>query len=176
MKIGLEIHVALPTQSKLFCSCSTSGTEPNTEICPICMGFPGSKPMLNETAVAIAKGISHALHCTVRDEISFVRKVYFYPDLPKSYQITQTDGSIGAVGYLDIEEKRIHIRRVQIEEDPAKLVREGAMTLIDFNRSGMPLVEIVTEPRHKQLRRAVVLPQEPEEPALLPRGRHREGG
>jgi aspartyl-tRNA(Asn)/glutamyl-tRNA(Gln) amidotransferase subunit B len=110
------------------------------------MGFPGSKPMLNEAAVSIAKSIAHALHCTVRDDISFVRKVYFYPDLPKSYQITQTDGSIGAEGYLDADGKRIGIRRVQIEEDPAKLVREGAMTLIDFNRSGMPLVEIVTEP------------------------------
>lgn len=146
MKIGLEIHIALPTKSKLFCSCSTSGTVPNTEICPICMGFPGSKPMLNEEAVRIAKGIANALHCTVRDEISFVRKVYFYPDLPKSYQITQTDGSIGAKGYLDADGKRIRIRRVQIEEDPAKLVREGALTLIDFNRAGMPLVEVVTDP------------------------------
>jgi aspartyl-tRNA(Asn)/glutamyl-tRNA(Gln) amidotransferase subunit B len=146
MKIGLEIHIALPTKSKLFCSCSTSGELPNTEICPICMGFPGSKPMLNEEAVRVSKGIANALHCTVRGKISFVRKVYFYPDLPKSYQITQTDASIGVGGYLDADGKRVNIRRVQIEEDPAKLVREGALTLIDFNRAGMPLVEVVTEP------------------------------
>jgi aspartyl-tRNA(Asn)/glutamyl-tRNA(Gln) amidotransferase subunit B len=146
MKIGLEIHIALPTKSKLFCSCSSSGEQPNTEICPICMGFPGSKPMLNEEAVRIAKGIANSLRCKIKDRISFVRKVYFYPDLPKSYQITQTDASIGAVGYLDTDSKRIAIRRVQIEEDPAKLVRDGALTLIDFNRSGMPLVEVVTDP------------------------------
>ena len=146
MKIGLEVHVALPTKSKLFCSCSTEGEKPNTAICPICMGSPGSKPMLNEEAVRSALGIANALHCKVNNRMSFVRKVYFYPDLPKSYQITQLDGSVGGPGRLQTDEGTVRIRRVQIEEDPAKIVREGALTLLDFNRSGIPLVEIVTEP------------------------------
>ncbi|VVB77461.1 Aspartyl/glutamyl-tRNA(Asn/Gln) amidotransferase subunit B [uncultured archaeon] len=146
MKIGLEIHVALPTKSKLFCSCGMDEAKPNTSICPICMGFPGSKPLLNEEAVRSALGIASALHCEINDRMSFVRKIYFYPDLPKSYQITQLDGSIGIGGYLDTEDGRVRMRRVQIEEDPAKIVREGAFTLLDFNRSGTPLVEIVTEP------------------------------
>ncbi len=146
MKIGLEVHVALPTRSKLFCSCSTEAAEPNSSICPICMGFPGSKPMLNRGAVEAAMGIANALHCPINRGISFVRKVYFYPDLPKSYQITQMEGAVGSNGYLAIGEKRIRIRRVQIEEDPAQIIRDGALTLIDFNRSGTPLVEIVTEP------------------------------
>ncbi len=146
MKIGLEVHVALPTKTKLFCSCSMEAAEPNSCICPICMGFPGSKPMLNKAAVESALGIANALHCSIKKEMSFVRKVYFYPDLPKSYQITQMEGSIGSGGYLEIGDKRVRIRRVQIEEDPAQLIRDGALTLIDFNRSGTPLVEIVTEP------------------------------
>lgn len=147
MKIGLEVHVALPTKSKLFCSCSMADAEePNSQICPICLGFPGSKPMLNEAAVSSALGIAKALNCRINNRISFVRKVYFYPDLPKCYQITQMDGSIGSVGYLELDEKKIRIRRVQIEEDPAQIIREGMLTLLDFNRSGTPLVEIVTEP------------------------------
>ncbi len=147
MKIGLEVHVALPTKSKLFCSCSMADTDaPNSQICPICLGFPGSKPMLNEAAVSSALGIANALHCAVNNSISFVRKVYFYPDLPKCYQITQMDGAIGSAGHLDIDGKKVRIRRVQIEEDPAQIVREGMLTLLDFNRSGTPLVEIVTEP------------------------------
>lgn len=146
MKIGLEVHIALPSRSKIFCSCSTKAEEPNTAICPICLGFPGSKPMLNRAVVGHALSIAHALHCKINNEISFVRKVYFYPDLPKSYQITQMDGSIGTGGYLEIDQKKIMIRRIQIEEDPAKIVREGTKTLLDFNRSGIPLVEVVTEP------------------------------
>ena len=98
MKIGLEVHVALPTKSKLFCSCSTEEERPNAAICPICMGSPGSKPMLNEEAVRSALGIASALHCKINNRMSFVRKVYFYPDLPKSYQITQLDGSVGGSG------------------------------------------------------------------------------
>ncbi len=147
MKIGLEVHVALPTKSKLFCSCSMAeSNEPNSQICPICMGFPGSKPMLNEAAASSALGIANALHCRINNRISFVRKVYFYPDLPKCYQITQMDGSIGKEGFLDADGKKVRIRRVQIEEDPAQIVRAGVLTLLDFNRSGTPLVEIVTEP------------------------------
>lgn len=146
MKIGLEIHVALPTKSKLFCSCSVDAEKPNSSICPICMGFPGSKPMLNEEAVRAAMGIANALHCEINNKISFVRKIYFYPDLPKSYQITQVEGAIGNSGYLQTESWKVRIRRVQIEEDPAKIVREQSYTLLDFNRCGMPLTEIITEP------------------------------
>ena len=147
MKIGLEVHVALPTRSKLFCACSMKDSDkPNSNICPICMGFPGSKPMLNEAAVVSALDISNALYCKINRKISFVRKVYFYPDLPKCYQITQMEDSIGKEGYLELENKNVRIRRVQIEEDPAQIIRQGMLTLLDFNRSGTPLVEIVTEP------------------------------
>ncbi len=146
MKIGLEVHVALPTRSKLFCSCSADAEEPNTAICPICLGFPGSKPMLNEDALKSALTVAKALHCKINPETYFLRKVYFYPDLPKSYQITQLDGAVGHDGYVDIGHKRIRIRRVQLEEDPAKIIREDEYSLLDFNRSGIPLNEIVTEP------------------------------
>ncbi len=146
MKIGLEVHVALPTETKLFCSCSTNADEPNTSICPVCLGFPGSKPMLNDAALKSALTVAKALHCKINDNTYFLRKVYFYPDLPKSYQITQLDGAIGHGGYVDISKKRIRIRRVQLEEDPAKIIREDEYSLLDFNRSGIPLNEIVTEP------------------------------
>ncbi len=149
MKIGLEVHVALSTKTKLFCSCKNEDSEiPNVNICPICMGFPGSKPVLNAEAVRIAKSIATALKCKIRDKISFVRKVYFYPDLPKDFQITQLDGSIGYDGLIFLPKlnKSVKIRRIQIEEDPAKIIRNQDNTLIDFNRSGVPLVEIVTEP------------------------------
>ena len=146
MKIGLEVHVALPTETKLFCSCSSNADEPNTTICPICLGFPGSKPMLNEAALKSALTVAKSLHCKINENTYFIRKVYFYPDLPKSYQITQLDGAIGHDGYVDIGKKKIRIRRVQLEEDPAKIIREDEYSLLDFNRSGIPLNEIVTEP------------------------------
>lgn len=146
MKIGLEVHVALPTKSKLFCSCSTISDGPNSSICPICTGFPGSKPMLNKAALKYSLEVSNALHCKTNKQTSFVRKVYFYPDLPKSYQITQLNDAVGFDGYVELEKKKVGIRRIQLEEDPAKLVREDNYTLIDFNRSGVPLLEIVTEP------------------------------
>lgn len=146
MKIGLEVHVALPTKSKLFCGCSSEAEEPNTAICPICLGFPGAKPMLNEAALISALTVAKALHCTINPETYFLRKVYFYPDLPKSYQITQLDGAVGHGGYVDIGHKKVRIRRVQLEEDPARIIREDEYSLLDFNRSGVPLNEIVTEP------------------------------
>ncbi len=146
MKIGLEVHVSLPVKSKLFCSCSSSADEPNTAICPTCMGFPGAKPVLNNDAVTFAKRIADALNCEVSGSTSFVRKVYFYPDLPKSYQITQTELAVGRAGHVDLAHKRIGITRVQIEEDPAKIIRGEEYTLLDFNRSGKALVEIVTDP------------------------------
>ncbi len=147
MKIGLEIHVALPTKTKLFCSDSTEEAhEPNVNVCPTCMGFPGSRPTLNKEAVRVAKSVSIALNCDITNRISFIRKVYFYPDLPKSFQITQLSECIGKGGFIELEKKKIHLRRVQIEEDPARIIRSEGHTLIDFNRSGIPLIEVVTEP------------------------------
>ena len=145
MRIGLEVHTGLPTRSKLFCSCRTYVEEPNTAICPICTGMPGSKPMLNREALVFSVGMAKALNCSVLDRVSFVRKVYFYPDLPKSFQITQTQQAVGSKGHVAMHNgKKVGIRRVQLEEDPAKIMREDGYTLIDFNRSVQPLVEIVT--------------------------------
>ena len=148
MKIGLEVHVALPTKTKLFCSdlAYENQEEPNSNVCPVCLGLPGAKPVLNQKALEISAGIAKALNCKITEKTWFVRKVYFYPDLPKGYQITQLDGAVGIKGYVDLNGKRIGIRRVQIEEDPARIIREKDYSLIDFNRSGVPLNEIVTEP------------------------------
>jgi aspartyl-tRNA(Asn)/glutamyl-tRNA(Gln) amidotransferase subunit B len=148
IKIGLEIHVAIPTKTKLFCSCSAYNEhEPNMSVCPICMGFPGSKPMLNAKALEIAKSVANALHSDIAKTVSFERKVYFYPDLPKSFQITQLSNPVSQGGFIELQSsKRIRIRRIQIEEDPAKILHEEDYSLIDFNRSGRPLLEIVTEP------------------------------
>jgi aspartyl-tRNA(Asn)/glutamyl-tRNA(Gln) amidotransferase subunit B len=159
-KIGLEIHCQLTgTRSKLFCSCGCDyrGKEPNVNICPICTGLPGTLPLLNKKAVEYAGMISLALGCNVPEEIMFYRKNYFYPDLPKNFQLTQYNAygitSIGVDGKLDYGDgKSVRMRRVQLEEDPGRLVYEGGSmeksnyTLIDYNRAGVPLVEIVTEP------------------------------
>ena len=159
-KIGLEIHCQLTKlESKLFCSCKADYREfePNTNICPICMGIPGSLPLLNKSAVEKATLIAMALDCSTPDKIAFFRKSYFYPDLPKNFQITQlnADGydktSIGWEGKITVDNKKIRIRRIQLEEDPGRLIYEGAtertkVTLVDYNRAGTPLVEIVTEP------------------------------
>jgi len=157
-KIGLEIHCQLTKlESKLFCSCKANyrGLEPNTNICPICVGLPGSLPRLNKSGVEKATLISLALNCTIPPKISFFRKNYFYPDLPKNYQITQFDAygptSMGNNGKITVDGKEIRIRRIQLEEDPGRLIYEGSsektqITLVDYNRAGAPLVEIVTEP------------------------------
>jgi len=157
-KIGLEIHCQLTKlESKLFCSCKADYREfePNTNICPICMGIPGSLPLLNKSAVEKATLIAMALDCSTPDKIAFFRKNYFYPDLPKNFQITQLNvygnTSIGWEGKISVGEKKIRIRRIQLEEDPGRLIYEGAtektkLTLVDYNRAGTPLVEIVTEP------------------------------
>jgi aspartyl-tRNA(Asn)/glutamyl-tRNA(Gln) amidotransferase subunit B len=156
--IGLEIHCQLTKlESKLFCSCKADyrGFEPNTNICPVCMGLPGTLPRLNQKAVEKATMIAMALNCQTPQRLGFFRKNYFYPDLPKNFQITQLNlygpTSIGEKGKITIEEKPIRIRRIQIEEDPGRLIYEGAseqtqITLVDYNRAGTPLVEIVTEP------------------------------
>ena len=157
-KIGLEIHCQLTKlKSKLFCSCKADyrGFEPNTNICPICVGLPGSLPLLNKKAVEKAAMIAMRLGCKVPPKIGFFRKNYFYPDLPKNFQITQYNvhgpTSIGSEGQILIEDKMIRISRIQIEEDPGRLIYEGdpgksLTTFVDYNRSGTPLVEIVTEP------------------------------
>ncbi len=157
-KIGLEIHSQLTKlESKLFCSCKANYREfePNTNICPICIGLPGSLPRLNQKAVEKATMIAMALNCSTPEKIAFFRKNYFYPDLPKNFQITQLniygDTSVGGTGTLMIGEKKIRITRIQLEEDPGRLIYEGSseknlVTLVDYNRAGTPLVEIVTEP------------------------------
>ena len=159
-KIGLEIHCQLTKlESKLFCSCKADYREfeSNTNICPICMGIPGSLPLLNKKAVEKATLIAMALDCDTPPQIAFFRKNYFYPDLPKNFQITQlnADGydktSIGWEGTITVDNKKIRIRRIQLEEDPGRLIYEGAtertkVTLVDYNSPGTPLVEIVTEP------------------------------
>src|SRR2546428_13138930 len=144
-------------QSKLFCSCQCDyrGKEPNTNICPICSGLPGTLPLLNQRAVDFASMISLALGCSIPDNVMFYRKNYFYPDLPKNFQITQYNAygitSIGSEGRVEIQNNEIRIRRIQLEEDPGRLIYEGSsektlITLVDYNRAGTPLVEIVTEP------------------------------
>ena len=157
-KIGLEIHCQLTKlESKLFCSCKANYREfePNHNVCPVCMGLPGSLPRLNQKAVESATSIAMALNCTTPEKIAFFRKNYFYPDLPKNFQITQLnvygDMSVGGEGYVSVEGKKIKIRRIQLEEDPGRLIYEGTsdrtkITLVDYNRAGTPLVEIVTDP------------------------------
>ncbi|ACL22623.1 glutamyl-tRNA(Gln) amidotransferase, B subunit [Desulfitobacterium hafniense DCB-2] len=155
--IGLEVHVELKTQSKLFCGCATEfGQEPNTQVCPVCLGLPGSTGVLNKKVVELAVKAGLALNCQIGLTTWFDRKNYYYPDLPKGYQISQVFRPIAAKGYLDIEvdgrPKRIHITRAHLEEDPGKLVHSGGSittshsSCVDYNRSGIPLIEIVSEP------------------------------
>ena len=148
MKIGLEIHVQLPTKTKMFCSCPTEGDEqPNSRVCPTCLGLPGSKPSLNKRAVELGLTIAKVLGCTIPERTWFSRKTYFYPDLCKHFQTTQYDMPIGERGVYRLGNKDIRITRVHLEEDPGKTKRVGDNTaLVDYNRSGIPLVEIVTEP------------------------------
>ncbi|MEM0448518.1 MAG: Asp-tRNA(Asn)/Glu-tRNA(Gln) amidotransferase subunit GatB [Methanomassiliicoccales archaeon] len=150
LRIGLEVHVQLPTRSKLFCPCPTNALEPNSSICPTCLGFPGSRPVLNRKALEMAVSIARFLQCRISPQVWFSRKTYFYPDLPKHFQITQYDSPIGTDGLFPVEGKNIGIWRVHLEEDPGRIKRVGKageeVSLIDYNRSGIPLVEIVTAP------------------------------
>ncbi len=145
--IGIECHVSLNTKTKLFCSCSLIGSEePNSRCCEICIGAPGSKPVLNKKAMEYALKLCLALNCKISPEVIFSRKIYFYPDMGKNYQITQYEIPIGYDGFLELTNKKVRIRRIQIEEDPAALVHQSSTVLVDYNRSGTPLCEIVTEP------------------------------
>jgi aspartyl-tRNA(Asn)/glutamyl-tRNA(Gln) amidotransferase subunit B len=154
--IGLEVHVQLLTKTKIFCGCSTRfGDPPNTNVCPVCLGLPGTLPVLNKRAVEMAMRASLALHCAVHERSRFARKNYFYPDLPKGYQISQYELPLATGGWLEIEhdgaKKRIGITRLHLEEDAAKNLHEGfsqsaQKAYIDYNRCGTPLIEIVSEP------------------------------
>jgi len=149
--IGLEVHVHLKTRTKAFCGCSTEfGQEPNSQVCPVCLGFPGSLPVLNKVALEYAIKVGLALNCAVQEFTKFDRKHYYYPDLPKNYQISQYDLPVSKGGFLDIYlesgVKRIRIKRAHLEEDAGKLIHEQAGSLVDFNRTGIPLLEIVSEP------------------------------
>jgi len=152
--IGLEVHLQLATKTKAFCGCSTKfGQTPNSQTCPVCLGFPGSLPVLNEEAFKAALKTALALNCKIQKLIKFDRKNYYYPDLPKNFQISQYDMPLSYDGFIDIgvkdgAKKRIRIKRVHMEEDAGKLMHpEGERySLVDYNRGGMPLLEIVTEP------------------------------
>jgi aspartyl-tRNA(Asn)/glutamyl-tRNA(Gln) amidotransferase subunit B len=154
--IGLEVHAQLETVTKAFCGCSTGfGDAPNSNTCPVCLGLPGALPVLNRKALELALRASLALHCTIHERSRFARKNYFYPDLPKGYQISMYELPLATGGWLDIEleggTKRIGITRLHMEEDAAKNLHEGfpdsdRWSYIDFNRGGVPLVEIVSEP------------------------------
>ena len=151
--IGLEVHLQLSTMSKAFCGCSTTfGQTPNSLTCPVCLGLPGSLPVLNKLALESGMKVALALNCKIANLVKFDRKNYYYPDLPKNYQISQYDQPLSFAGFIDVEIgadiKRIKIRRVHMEEDAGKLLHEGIKeaSWVDFNRSGTPLLEIVSEP------------------------------
>ncbi|MDD1747817.1 MAG: Asp-tRNA(Asn)/Glu-tRNA(Gln) amidotransferase subunit GatB [Methanomassiliicoccales archaeon] len=150
MKIGLEVHLQLPTRSKLFCSCPTTAEQPNTAVCPTCLGFPGSRPVMNRRALQLGLIITKFLDCKVNEKVWFSRKTYFYPDLPKDFQITQYESPLGTDGHFTLNDHRIGIWRVHLEEDPGRIKRVGRsgeeVSFIDYNRSGIPLVEIVSAP------------------------------
>ena len=149
--LGLEVHTQLLTRTKVFCGCRAAfGDEPNTNVCPVCMGYPGVLPTLNAEAIRMGYVVARALNCTLAPSCLFERKNYFYPDLPKNYQISQFRSPLGTHGWVEIElrkrRKRVRIKEVHLEEDAGKMIHAGDVTFLDFNRTGTPLLEIVTEP------------------------------
>ena len=155
--IGLEVHAELKTKTKIFCGCSTEfGADPNTHVCPVCLGLPGVLPVLNKEVLHFAVKAGLALHCDILPFSKFDRKNYYYPDLPKNFQTSQFDLPICLNGYVDIEvggkQRRIHLTRIHMEEDAGKLVHSGSTidtsdsSCVDYNRTGVPLIEIVSEP------------------------------
>ncbi len=150
--IGFETHLELATETKMFCGCSakTFGAPPNSRVCPVCLGLPGSLPVTNRRAIELGIAVGLALHCEVPEATKFDRKNYMYPDLPKGYQISQYDLPLNVNGYVEVEtnqgRRRVGVRRVHVEEDTGRLIHAGGSSLVDFNRSGVPLMEIVTEP------------------------------
>src|SRR6202171_1461715 len=154
--IGLEVHVQLNTRTKIFCGCPTGfGAPPNTNVCPVCLGLPGALPVLNGRAVEMAIQAALAMHCHVNSFSRFARKNYFYPDLPKGYQISQYDQPLAEHGWLEVvvagAKKRIGVTRIHLEDDAGKSIHDGfkdsdRYTYVDLNRSGTPLIEIVSEP------------------------------
>jgi aspartyl-tRNA(Asn)/glutamyl-tRNA(Gln) amidotransferase subunit B len=164
--IGLEIHAQIGTKSKMFCPCSTDsfGVAPNTNVCPICMGFPGMLPVINRETVSKGVLAALALHCEIPAFSKFDRKNYFYPDLPKGFQISQYDKPISQKGFVEIfvngKKRKIRVHRLHLEDDAGKLIHAADGTLCDFNRSGSPLMEIVSEPDLKSVEEASAYAQE----------------
>jgi aspartyl-tRNA(Asn)/glutamyl-tRNA(Gln) amidotransferase subunit B len=153
--IGLEVHIHLLTKTKVFCGCPSSfGDEPNTHVCPVCMGYPGVLPSLNIEAMRMGCTVAKALNCTIPERTWFERKQYFYPDMPKNYQISQFASPLGQQGWVDLEgkngsqviKKRVRIKDCHLEEDAGKMIHTGTVSLLDYNRAGVSLLEIVTEP------------------------------
>lgn len=154
--IGLEVHAELSTKSKIFCGCATDfGAEPNTQVCPVCSGMPGTLPKLNKTVVEYALKLGLSLDCDITTYCKFDRKNYFYPDLPKAYQVSQLYSPICRNGQVEIDGKAIRIHEIHMEEDAGKLIHEGGITLVDLNRGGVPLLEIVSEPDMRSAEEAV---------------------
>jgi aspartyl-tRNA(Asn)/glutamyl-tRNA(Gln) amidotransferase subunit B len=145
--IGLEVHARLQTRTKIFCSCAPEfGAQPNTNVCPVCLGYPGALPVLNAKAAELAIRMALATGCTVHEESIFARKNYFYPDLPKGYQISQFDRPIATGGRVRAGAVEVRLLRIHLEEDAGKLIHHGDVSYVDLNRAGTPLIEIVTEP------------------------------
>ncbi|MDE5950468.1 MAG: Asp-tRNA(Asn)/Glu-tRNA(Gln) amidotransferase subunit GatB, partial [Acetatifactor sp.] len=160
--IGLEVHVELATKTKIFCGCPTDfGGRPNSHTCPVCTGMPGSLPVLNREVLEYAVAVGLATHCEIAEYCRFDRKNYFYPDNPQNYQISQLYLPVCRDGYVDIDtpegNKRIGIHEIHMEEDAGKLIHQegGKNTLVDYNRSGVPLIEIVTEPDMENAREVI---------------------